>query len=170
MTIKLSSRPKTRMTNYYTSFSGHLKVQLWHHSQTSKPLERHNLPEWSMETTSSAMIHVDIFSIRLNFTSIYTFSQDMTYYTDSCRAQLYIVLLSIVRQICFADCGDAGSKEMIRILPFWSIWISRWHLAIFRIKGIHPATYAIPETDSDDLILAGTTNYKHPAIIDMFTK
>ena len=31
-------------------------------------------------------------------------------------------------------------------------------------------TYAIPETDSDDLILAGTTNYKHPAIIDMFTK
>ena len=32
------------------------------------------------------------------------------------------------------------------------------------------AAYAIPETDSDDLILAGTADYKHPAIIDMFTK
>ena len=73
-------------------------------------------------------------------------------------------------QICFADRRDAGCEEMIRILPFDRIRIFPRHLTIFCVEGIHPATYAIPETDSDDLILAGTADYKHPAIIDIFTK
>ena len=59
---------------------------------------------------------------------------------------------------------------MIRIIPFDRIRIFSRHLTIFCVEGIHPAANAIPEADSDDLILAGTTDYKHPAIIDMLTK
>ena len=73
-------------------------------------------------------------------------------------------------QICFADRRDAGSEEMIRILPFYGVRIFARHMAIFRIEGIHPSTYTVPEADSNDLILAGTADYKHPAIIDIFTK
>ena len=72
--------------------------------------------------------------------------------------------------VCFADSGNAGCEEVIRILPLDRIRIFHRHLAVFRIERVHSATYGIPGTNSNDFIPAGTTDYQHPAIIDMFTK